>query len=61
MHTGLMYDDAEYYLALSYLKNNETAEALPLFKKIHNNKAHLYNNKVSSWFLRKLQLLSWKQ
>ncbi len=60
-HTGLLSDDSEYYLALSYLKNNETAEALPLFKKIHNNKEHLYNSKVSAWFLRKLQLLSWKQ
>ncbi|MEP7238957.1 MAG: tetratricopeptide repeat protein [Ferruginibacter sp.] len=60
-HTGLLSDDAEYYLALSYLKNNEGAEALPLFKKIHNNKTHFYNNKVSSWFLKKLQLLNWKQ
>lgn len=60
-HTGLLTDDAEYYLALSYLKNNNPAEALPLFKKIHNNKEHFYNNKVSAWFLKKLQLLKWKQ
>ena len=60
-HTGLLTDDAEYYLALSYLKNNNPAEALPLFKKIHNNKEHFYNNKVNAWFLKKLQLLKWKQ
>ncbi len=60
-HTGLLTDDAEYYLALSYLKNNEPAAALPLFKKIHNNKNHLYNNKVRGWFLKKLQLVVWKK
>jgi tetratricopeptide (TPR) repeat protein len=60
-HTGILYDDAEYYLALSYLKSNKSAEALPLFKKIHNDKEHLYNNKVSGWFLKKLQLLKWKE
>ncbi len=59
--TGLLVDDAEYYLALSYLKNNENSKAFSLFEKIHNNKEHLYHNKVSSWFLKKLQLLEWKQ
>ena len=58
---GLLSDDAEYYLALSYLKNNEIANARPLFQKIHDNKEHLYNSKVSGWFLLKLQLLKWKQ
>ena len=59
--TGLLADDAEYYLALSYLKNNESAKALPLFKKIHSNKDHMYSSKVSGWFLKKMQLLVWKQ
>lgn len=48
-------DDAEYYLAMSYLKNNEPAKALPLFEKIHSDKNHLYNSKVSSWFLQKIK------
>lgn len=60
-NTNLLSDDAEYYLALSCLKNNDLPQALPLFQKIHNNKAHTYNNKVSNWFLKKLQLLNWKQ
>lgn len=59
-NAGALNDDAEYYLALSYIKNNETAKALPLFKKIHAEKEHLYHSKVNSWFLTKLRLLNWK-
>jgi tetratricopeptide (TPR) repeat protein len=59
-HTDTLNDDAEYYLALSYLKKNETAKALPLFKKIHDDKDHLYHDKISSWYLAKLKLLNWK-
>ncbi len=54
-------DEAEYYLALSYLKNNDIASALPLYEKIHSDKLHRYHDKVSSWFLRKLKILHWKQ
>jgi len=39
-------DEAEYYLALAYLANNEAANALPLLKKIRNDKNHLYNQKA---------------
>ncbi|MEI7736713.1 MAG: hypothetical protein WCI49_14700 [Ferruginibacter sp.] len=53
-------DDAEYYLALSYLKNNETKKALPLFTKINDDKDHLYHNKINNWFLAKVKLLNWK-
>lgn len=60
-HTGILLDDAEYYLALTYLKNNEPGQALDIFKKIQDNKHHLYNSKVSSWFLKKLRVLSWKK
>jgi hypothetical protein len=54
-------DESEYYLALSYLKNNDIANALPLYEKIHSDKLHRYHDKVSSWFLRKLKVLRWKQ
>lgn len=60
-NTGILADDAEYYLALSYLKNDQPGDAFELFKKIKNNSQHLYNNKVSSWFLKKLQILTWKK
>jgi tetratricopeptide (TPR) repeat protein len=59
-NTGTLNDDAEYYLALSYLKNRETEKAMSLFEKIHNDKDHLYHNRVSSWYLAKLKLLNWK-
>jgi tetratricopeptide (TPR) repeat protein len=59
-NTSTLNDDTEYYLALSYLKNNETAKALPLFKKIHDDKDHLYHNKIGSWYLTKLKLMNWR-
>jgi tetratricopeptide (TPR) repeat protein len=60
-HTAFFKDDAEYYLALGYLKNNELTAADSLFTTIHNNSGHLYNDKVTGAFLRKLKLLSWKK
>lgn len=53
----LYEDDAEYYLAMSYLENNEPTKAFPIFEKIHADKSHLYHTKVSAWFLRKLHWL----
>jgi tetratricopeptide (TPR) repeat protein len=54
-------DDAEYYLALSYLKDKKISLAYPLFTSIHNNTNHLYNDKVSNSVMRQLKLLNWKQ
>ncbi|HSC39021.1 MAG TPA: hypothetical protein VLD19_14160 [Chitinophagaceae bacterium] len=59
-HTHLFEDDADYYLALGYLRLNETGRALSLFEKMHANPAHLYHEKASGWFLRKLQWLKAK-
>ncbi len=53
-------DDAEYYLALSFLKDKNLKSAYPLFTTIHNNSAHLYNDKVNNSFMRQLKLLEWK-
>lgn len=50
-------DDAEYYLAISYLQNNQPKNAEELFKKIHNDKDHLYHNKVSWWTMLKIKIL----
>jgi hypothetical protein len=54
-------DDAEYYLGLTYIKNNQAALAEPIFRKIYEDKNHLYHDKVDRWFLMKLRLLKWKQ
>jgi tetratricopeptide (TPR) repeat protein len=58
--THLFEEDAQYFLALAYLRNNEAAAALPLFERIHADKNHPYHSKVSSWFLRKLERLAAK-
>src|SRR5574343_128101 len=54
-------DDAEYYLALGYLKANELDKALPLFQKIQSNPAHLYHDKVTTLFIIQLKMAGWKQ
>ena len=60
-NSTILLDDAEYYLALAYLKSGNTNKALPLFEKIHQDTDHLYHDKVGGWFLRKLRVLRWKQ
>ena len=53
-------DDAEYYLALSYLKNGEPLKAEPILQKINKDKDHLYHDHVSKWTLLKTYLLTLK-
>jgi tetratricopeptide (TPR) repeat protein len=57
---NIFNDDAEYYLALSYLKNDELRFARPIFINISNNPNHLYNDKITNSVIRKLTLLDWK-
>jgi tetratricopeptide (TPR) repeat protein len=57
---NIFKDDTEYYLALSYLKNNDFAMANEMFKSIYANKNHLYNDKISQKFMLQLKMLSWK-
>lgn len=54
---SIFNDEAEYYLALSYIKNKDYATALVLLKKIKNDPAHLYHEKVSDQLLRRLNRL----
>ncbi|GEO10243.1 hypothetical protein [Segetibacter aerophilus] len=56
----ILEDDSEYYLAMAYLQNNQAAKALPILTKIHDDKQHLYHDKVSALFLFKVKLLSRK-
>ena len=53
-------DDAEYYLALSYLKDNKPLKAEPILQKINKDKDHLYHDQVSEWTLFKTYLLTLK-
>ncbi len=55
------YQEAEYYLAWAYLKNNQLKEANQLFDKIYQSEYHIHNSDVDSWFYWKLKLLQWKR
>ncbi|HUR10710.1 MAG TPA: hypothetical protein VM012_05045 [Flavitalea sp.] len=56
----LFNDEAEYYLALSYVRNNEPARAAALISKIRNQNGHLYQQKVQSANWTDLKMLAWK-
>ncbi|MER3498447.1 MAG: hypothetical protein C4308_07330 [Chitinophagaceae bacterium] len=57
---GRYKDEAEYYLALSYLKNRDYDQAVALMKNIHNDPNHLYHKKFSDRFIRKVKMLKWR-
>jgi len=50
-NSDMFEDDAEYYLAMSYLNNQEPEKAMPIFEKIQSEPDHPYNSNVSEWFL----------
>jgi hypothetical protein len=56
----ILKDDAEFYLAMAYLKHNQSSQAYAILNKIHNDPNHLYHDQVSRWFLIKLKIVSWK-
>ena len=53
--TDFFQDDAEYYLAMSYLSNKEPEKAMPIFQKIQTDENNPYYSSVSSWFLLDVQ------
>ena len=53
-------DDAEYYLALSYLANKQVPEAIELIKKIKADKTHLYNSKAAEISATDLSIIEYK-
>ncbi len=55
--TDYFEDDAEYYLAMSYLRNSEPEKALPILEKIQADPGHPYNSKLSKWFILKVKSL----
>ena len=48
-------EDAEYYLAMSYLDNREPEKAMPIFTKIQSNPDNSYNSFVDEWFMLKIR------
>jgi len=53
-------DEAEYYLALSYLKNRDYDKAIDLMTAIHNDPNNLYHQTFTAGFIRKVKMLKWR-
>jgi tetratricopeptide (TPR) repeat protein len=53
-------DEAEYYLALSYVGNGEAGKALPILEKIKGDKEHLYNRVVKDMSWVDLKIIRYK-
>ncbi len=56
--TNIFNDDAQYFLAMIYLKNNDIKLATPFFEAMYNNPNHLYNDIVNNAFMRNLKILN---
>jgi len=53
-------DTAEYYLALTFLKNNDYDQAIELMSSIHKDPSHPYKEKFSSNYIDRVKRLKWK-
>ncbi len=53
-------DEAEYYLAMSYLANDEKEKAISILKKIKADNGHLYHQKVNEMSATDLKVLELK-
>ena len=53
----LYQDEAEYYLALSFLKTKQVGQSYPLFNKIYVDDEHTFNSRVDKWFMMRLKWL----
>ncbi|MBK8952927.1 MAG: hypothetical protein IPM85_12230 [Chitinophagaceae bacterium] len=56
----LFNDEAEYYLALTYIRNADYDFALELLYKIRVDQNHSYNKSVTAKLLRQLKMLKWR-
>lgn len=58
--TNIFRDEAEFYLALTYVRNKDFDFALELFKNIESSPKHLYKYKVTSKLIRQVRMLKWR-
>ncbi|MDO6431100.1 hypothetical protein Q4E93_10905 [Flavitalea sp. BT771] len=54
-------DEAQYYLAISWLAKDKVNEALPILEKIRANKEHLFHDKVTHMSFLDLRLVQFKE
>jgi tetratricopeptide (TPR) repeat protein len=53
----LYNDEAEFYLALNYLRLNDMKQAIPLFQKIYDDPGHTYHERIGASTLKKIKWL----
>jgi hypothetical protein len=58
--TNLWQDQAEFYLALAFLKNKDHDSSIELLQKIKDDPEHLYHEKVTARLLRQVNRLKRK-
>jgi tetratricopeptide (TPR) repeat protein len=58
--SNLFKDEAEYYLALTYIRNRDYDFAIDLFRSIKENPEHLYHEKATGKLIRQLKMLKWR-
>ncbi len=56
----MMNDEAEYYLALTYISNRDYDLALPLLRGIKEDPDHIYHREVSARLIRQVKMLKWR-
>jgi len=54
-------EEAQYYLAISWLAKDKVNEALPILEKIRANKDHLFHDKVAQMSFLDLRLVQYKE
>jgi hypothetical protein len=54
------HDESEYYLAMSFLGNNESSKAIPILEKIKADPNHLYNKIVREMSWTDLRIIQYK-
>ena len=58
--TKLLNDEAEYYLALAYIKNKDYDLALALLRSIREDPDHRYHRAITTRLIRKVKMLKWR-
>ena len=56
----VLTDEAEYYLALAFLKNRDYDQAIELMIRIHDNPRHTHYGKFSRSYIRRVKMLKWR-
>ena len=59
--TDLYQDEAEYYLAISWLAHRNVNEAMPILEKIRADQHHKYHEKVAKMSFFDLRLAQYKE